>query len=80
MGRLQIKADDEGLTLHSRRGNWKGGVRLFASGEDDLLIIDDDALAPSHLVIERDAAGQVTGLRCGMLAHMVRTEAVEPWA
>src|SRR6185295_12449225 len=80
MGRLMIKAVDGGLTLYSRRGNWKKGVRLYPgdSADPDFLFADDDPLQPSKLALVRDAAGAVTGLRCDRLVTMVRTEAVEP--
>jgi len=82
MGRLQIKADGGGLTLHARRGPWKRGVRLRPAGgaDDGLLIIEDDEVEPSRLVLLRDRAGGVTGLRCDRLVEMVRTEQVAPWA
>jgi CubicO group peptidase (beta-lactamase class C family) len=82
MGRLQIKAVDGGLMLYSRRGNWRGGVRLVPTDPTDpyFLTIDDDPLLPGKLSLVRDASGAVTGLRCDRLVEMVRTEAVAPWA
>jgi CubicO group peptidase (beta-lactamase class C family) len=82
MGRLMIKAEDGGLTLYARRGDWRDGKRLYPGdpADPDFLIIDDDPLAPHKLALVRDAAGAVTGLRCDRLVEMVRTEAVEPWA
>jgi D-alanyl-D-alanine carboxypeptidase len=80
MGRLQIKAEDDGsLRLYSRRGVWKRGVSMRPAAPD-FFHLDDDPLEPSRLALVRDAAGQVTGVRCGMLAEMRRTEAVAPWA
>ncbi|HZZ36203.1 MAG TPA: serine hydrolase domain-containing protein [Caulobacteraceae bacterium] len=82
MGRLQIKAENGGLKLHSRRGNWKGGVTMIPADPADpgFFALDDDPLQPSHLALVRDAAGAVIGLRCDRLVEMVRTETVEPWA
>ncbi len=82
MGRLMIKAEDGGLVLYSRRGAWREGKRLYPgdAADPDFFLIEDDALAPSKLVLVRDAAGAVTGLRCDRLVEMVRTEAVAPWA
>lgn len=82
MGRLQITAIDGGLVLYSRRGPWKHGVRLFPAGASDpsFLVVDDDAVEPSHLALLLDGNSRVTGLRCDRLVNMVRTEQVAPWA
>lgn len=81
MGRLQIKAAGGGLMLYSRRGPWKGGVRLHAGDPADpaFLYAEDDALEPSRIALLRDN-GRVTGLRCDRLVEMARTEQVAPWA
>ena len=80
VGRLQIKAQEGGLTLYSRRGAWKSGVRLFPAGptDPDYLHLADDELEPTGLVLIRDAGGRVTGLRYG-LVQMVRADQVPPW-
>ena len=82
MGRLQIKAEDGGLKLYSRRGAWRDGKRLLPGDPGDpwFLMVDDDDLAPSRIALVRDASGMVTGLRCERLVEMAHTEAVEPWA
>ena len=82
MGRLQIKAENGGLTLYSRRGAWRSGKRLYPADPNDpwFLMVDDDGLAPSRIALIRDAAGSVTGLRCDRLVEMSRTEAAEAWA
>jgi CubicO group peptidase (beta-lactamase class C family) len=82
VGRLQIKAADGGLMLHSRRGPWKKGVRLFPGdvGDPAFLVADDDPLDPSRIALIRDPDGQVTGLRCERLVQMVKTADVAPWA
>jgi hypothetical protein len=81
MGRLMIKAEDGGLTLYARRGDWREGKRLYPGdpGDPDFLLVDDNPLEPSKLGLIRDAAGAVVGLRCDRLVEMVRTEAVAPW-
>ena len=81
MGRLQIKAVDEGLMLYARRGPWRRGVHLYPVGAADpaFLHIDDDAIEPHRLALIRDG-DCITGLRCDRLVEMVRTEQVAPWA
>ncbi|MFI4974242.1 MAG: serine hydrolase domain-containing protein [Caulobacterales bacterium] len=81
MGRLQIKAENGGLTLYARRGPWKGGVRMYPADAADpgFFRLADDAFEPSALALIRDAEGQVTGLRCDRLVEMVRTDQVQPW-
>jgi CubicO group peptidase (beta-lactamase class C family) len=82
IGRLQVKAADGGLTLYSRRGPWKRGVRMIASDPADpyFFTLDDDPFEPGRLALRRDGGGRVTGLRCDRLVEMVRTEQVAPWA
>ncbi|HWA60985.1 MAG TPA: serine hydrolase domain-containing protein [Caulobacteraceae bacterium] len=80
MGRLQIKPEAGGLTLYARRGPWKRGVRMVPAGAEDFFHLDDDDVAPSRLTLIRNAAGEVTGLRCDRLVEMRRSETVQPWA
>jgi hypothetical protein len=81
VGRLQIKAADGALSLHARRGVWKGGMFLVpADPKDDTFFhIADDDLEPSCLKLVRGGDGAVTGLRYA-LVEMVRTDAVPGWA
>ena len=81
LGRLQIKAVEGALMLHSRYGPWRNGVRLRPGDLNDLnfLLMDDNELEPSHLRLLRDASGSVTGLRCDRLIQMVRSDHVAPW-
>lgn len=79
-GRLQIKADEDGLMLHARRGPWKNGVRLHPADPEDpgFFHLADDDLEPTRLALIRDGAGRVTGLR-HTLVEMVRTDQVPGW-
>jgi CubicO group peptidase (beta-lactamase class C family) len=81
VGRLQIKAEEGALTLYSRRGVWKRGVRLApeTSPDDDLFRIADDDLEPGSLALVRGEGGEVTGLRYG-LVEMVRNDTIPGWA
>jgi CubicO group peptidase (beta-lactamase class C family) len=81
VGRLQIKAEEGTLKLYSRRGTWKGGVRMYptAPGATDDFLLADDALEPTRLILLRDGEGRVTGLRYG-LVRMMRADQVPAWA
>jgi CubicO group peptidase (beta-lactamase class C family) len=82
LGRLQIKAHDGRLTLHSRRGRWKKGVPLFlaADGNNAFFLAGDDDLEPGHVILTCDDTGAVTGLLCERLVRMVKTTTTAPWA
>jgi len=82
MGRLQIKAQDGVLTLYSRRGPWKTGLRMYPADPADpcFFRLADDDYEPSGVCLIRDADGAVTGLRCDRLAQMVRADNIAPWA
>jgi len=83
IGRVQISAREGILVLHSRRGDWKGGVRLAPVGPDqpDLLVLDTGDPDPARLAVVREAGG-VQGLIIGdgQIWYMHRTEDVQPWA
>jgi len=81
VGRLQIKAADGALSLRSRRGVWKAGLRLSPAdpADDTFFHIADDALEPTGLRLIRGGDGGVTGLRYG-LVEMLRNDAVPGWA
>lgn len=73
IGRVEIARDGGGLTLRSRWGAWKHGVRLRpCGGEPDLFAIVEGDDEPAHIVLVRDGNGAVTGLRCDDLVHMRR--------
>ena len=48
-----IKAEDGGLKLYARRGDWREGKRLYPgdAADPDFLVIDDDPLSPSKLAL-----------------------------
>lgn len=81
MGRLQIKATDRDLILYARRGPWKLGARMrpIDAATATLFALDDDEVEPSLILLEQEAGGAVSGLRCDRLVHMVRTDAVPAW-
>jgi hypothetical protein len=81
-GRVQLASRDGELWLHARHGPWKQGARLLPADERDpaFFALDRDVPEPPRIALVRDAAGAVTGLRFDMLAEMVRTEQVAPWA
>jgi hypothetical protein len=81
VGRIQIKAADGALTLHSRRGVWKAGLPLLPADPADgtCFHIADDDCEPSGLAFIRSPNGTIAGLRYG-LVEMARTDAVPGWA
>ncbi len=81
-GRIQISTRDGGLILHSRRGAWKGGVRLVPAGDEhDLFVLDTGAPQLPRVVAIRDRDGRVTGFRFDqtILFAMQRNDDLEPW-
>jgi CubicO group peptidase (beta-lactamase class C family) len=82
LGRIQITREGRALMIRSRRGAWKQGVPLVGAGESDPLLLA--ALAPESdpatVLLTRDAAGRIDGLRCDELVHIVRNDALQPWA
>jgi CubicO group peptidase (beta-lactamase class C family) len=82
VGRVQIKADRGALLLYSQYGRWRHGVRMYPGdpADRDFLLLDDDALEPSRLILLRDQRGAVSGLAFDRLVRMVRTDNVRPWA
>jgi CubicO group peptidase (beta-lactamase class C family) len=81
-GRIQISAESGGLTLHARRGPWKGGVRMLPAGPADPAFfgLDTEEPEPPHITLVLDGEGQVAGLRFDRLVHMVRNDSLAPWA
>jgi CubicO group peptidase (beta-lactamase class C family) len=80
-GRVQLSAADGALTLHSRRGAWRSGVRLLPvhPGEPDFFAIDKPGAARQYMVLLRDAGGAVNGLRLQQIYDMFRNPEIEPW-
>jgi CubicO group peptidase (beta-lactamase class C family) len=80
-GRVMITERDGRLTLRSRRGPWKQGVRmhLLDPSEPDLFGLASDATEPPKVALVRDEEGLVTGLRLARLAEMQRNEEIESW-
>ena len=77
IGRIRIERDGQALTLRSRWGAWKPGVRMIACDASDpsFFAVEDETGEISQVVLTRDGHGGVTGLRCDRLVHMVRKEA-----
>lgn len=75
-GRVQITAADGILTMYSRRGPWKDGVRLLPArpGEHDFFAIDGSG-PRQYMALLLDNSGAVTGLRFQQIVDMVRAEA-----
>ena len=83
VGRVQIARDGaRGLTFRSRRGEWKEAQPLRGADakDENFLAIDKPGEAPAYVVLTRNAAGAVDGIRFGELMHMVRNDEVQPWA
>jgi CubicO group peptidase (beta-lactamase class C family) len=82
LGRIQITRQGDTLTIRSRRGAWKHGAPLAGADARDPLLLA--ALVPGSdpapVLLTRDAAGRIDGLRCDELVHMVRNESLQPWA
>ena len=81
-GRIQISVQDGGLVMYSRRGPWKGGVRLLPAhpAQPDLFAIDMGEDLPAFMTVLRDPAGSVTGLRFPQFIDMTPAKDVQPWA
>ena len=82
IGRIQITRNAEGLTLCSRRGDWKAGVRLRAADAADanFVAVQTEGALPAYFALTRGADGRVDALRFDELNHMVRNDSIEPWA
>jgi CubicO group peptidase (beta-lactamase class C family) len=73
IGRITVTRDGDGLTLTSRWGNWKRGVRLVPDDPSDpLFFAIEREDATDHLLFTRGADGRIDGLRCDELVRMVR--------
>jgi CubicO group peptidase (beta-lactamase class C family) len=74
VGRVEVTRDGSALTLRSRWGHWKHGVRLIPASDDDPLhfLIRRDSGFPDRIVFTRGAGGAIDGLRCDELVRMVR--------
>lgn len=81
-GRIQITDEDGGLVLRSRRGPWKQGVRMLPADPRDphYFELDTDEPDPARAVLVTDASGDVEGLLLDRLVHLVRNDALAPWA
>ena len=71
VGRIHITADDGELTLESRWGDWKHGVRLVPCdpGDPAFFAVPTQS-GTGYLALTRDPTGNVTGLRFDDLVHM----------
>jgi CubicO group peptidase (beta-lactamase class C family) len=78
-GRIKLAAEDGALMMYSRRGPWKTGVQLVPvrAGEPDFFTIAKEDSPPQYLVLLRDDAGAVNGIRFQMLCDYVRNPDVD---
>jgi CubicO group peptidase (beta-lactamase class C family) len=77
LGRVQITAEDGGLSVRSRWGAWKGGLPMLPADDSDpaFFAVQAPGRDRAHIVLTRDASGRVDGLRCDELYHLVRRDA-----
>jgi CubicO group peptidase (beta-lactamase class C family) len=76
-GRVTVERDGDALTFRSRWGRAKDPVRLHAGDQSDGAVVAierPDGDDPEMLVFERNAAGDVTGLRFDDLVYMDRRD------
>ena len=81
-GRLQVKEEDGGLRLYSRRGPWKDGARLLAADRTDpeLFAVEAEGYPRERIILARNGRGEVEAIRLSGLVEMVQNPELEPWA
>jgi CubicO group peptidase (beta-lactamase class C family) len=80
-GRLQVKAEDGGLRLYSRRGPWKDGARLLAADHADpeVFAVEAAGYPRSKVILARNGRGEAEAIRLPRLVEMVQNPELEPW-
>jgi CubicO group peptidase (beta-lactamase class C family) len=76
-GRVSIARDGDGLTIKARWGKWKAGLPLEpCDGPDSTLFaVTAEGGDPAYVVLTRDAAGHVDGVRMDDLVRYYKTGA-----
>jgi len=69
VGRVRIANHDGDLHVRSERGSWKDGVRMLPAGASDpaFFTLQTEDVEPAYLALLRNGAGEITGLRAGMM-------------
>ncbi len=68
-GRVRIEARDGDLYVHSQRGLWKDGARMLPADASDpaFFTLATEDIEPVSVALVRNDAGEITGLRAGMM-------------
>ncbi len=81
-GRVQIKAEGEGLVVQARRGPWRNGVRMLPADADDptFFVLETGGPEPPGIALVLDQGGAVSELRFDRMVRMLRNDRLEPWS
>lgn len=81
-GRVKIENERGELVMYSRRGPWKGGVRLRQArpGDPDFFAIDMPGYPRNYLSLLLDDTGAVMGIRFPQIVDYVRNPELEAWS
>jgi CubicO group peptidase (beta-lactamase class C family) len=69
LGRVRIRDHDGDLYVRSERGPWKDGARMLLADASDptFFMLETEDIEPSYLALVRNDAGEITGLRAGLM-------------
>jgi CubicO group peptidase (beta-lactamase class C family) len=69
LGRVRIEDRGGDLYVRSQRGPWKDGARMLPAEASDpsFFMLQTEDVEPAYLALVRNDAGEVTGLRSGMM-------------